>query len=224
MKKYTVFILLTVFFTGCAGVPFEPVRFSSIESVEPETMRQKFETRLAASFEIAESVVFKYRRHQITAVGYTRVTDESSFVSAGFTPSGLKIFEIKGTPKEIESSFSLPSEISEKIDQKEMGQAMAEDFWRIYFGRVPGPDAEVIKARDRVYFREPSGQGTLEFIFGGPDQSLVQKRYFEGGDEMWNVRYFSYQQKNGKIYPSKVFYQNLRGKYEITLRLKEIES
>ncbi len=224
MKKLAAGGVLAGFLlSGCASVPFEPVKFTPVEALAPETVRRNFNSRLADPFEVTESVVFKYHRRTVTAIGYTRADGASgSFASAGFTPLGLKIFEITNTGGVTEASFSVPLEAEKTMNRETTTKAMAEDFRRVYFDRIPAGDAGAIKKRDRIYFRQPAGSGILEFVFGGPDQALVEKNYSENGRAQWRVRYFSYTEKNGRIYPDRIFYQNLMGKYELTLRLKEI--
>ena len=222
-KRAGFYVLAAVLMAGCAGMPFKPVKFSRVDALEPKSVLENFKKRLPEQFEIIESVVFKYRRREISALGYTRVDEkEKTFATAGLTPMGVKVFELKATGNKLESSFTLPSEVEKKINREKMAQAMTGDFHRVYFDRIPGVNAAVTKTKDRIYFREPSGDGILESVFGGPDKALVQKRFLKEGREIWKVRYFEYRLKNSKIYPGGIFYENRRGKYKITLRLKEI--
>ena len=224
MRQHAGFFILTaILMAGCAGVPFKPVKFSRVDALEPKSMLDNFKKRLPERFEIIESVVFKYRRREISALGYTRVDEkEKTFATAGLTPMGVKVFQLETTGDKVKASFTLPPEAEKKINREKMAQAMAEDFHRVYFDRIPGVNAAVTKTKDRIYFREPSGDGILESVFGGPDKALVQKRFLKEGREIWKVRYFEYRSKNSKIYPGGIFYENRRGKYKITLRLKEI--
>ncbi len=214
--------LAGILLSGCAGIPFEPVRFSPVEGINPGIVRKDFEGRLAGKFEVLESAVVRYRYREFAALGYTEVdSQENSLGVAGFTPMGVKIFEIKSAGEKFEYAFSFP-QIEKKIDPGKFAHGMAEDVRRIYLGRVPQASAEVVKAKDRIYYRQASGKGALEFVFGGPEMALVEKRYREGRRELWRVRYFEYRAKGSKIYPSKIFFENRVRKYSLALRLKEI--
>lgn len=218
-----VYLLAGVVLAGCAGAPFEPVKLISVRELEPDAVRQNFKNRLPDKFEVVESAVVTYRGHEMaTALGYTEVNEkENSLALAGFSLAGAKLFEVKSAGSEVESSFSLPM-LPKKADLQIVGRAAAEDVRRIYMDRLPRETAEVRKAKKKIYYRQPSGKGMLEFVFGGPGEVLIGKHYREGRRKIWSVRYFEYREKDSRIYPSKIFFENHQRKYEIALRLKEI--
>lgn len=224
MKKniQTLLFLAGFLWSGCAALPFEPVRLGPVDGLDPARVREDFREKLADPFEVVESVIFTYGRRKITALGHSQVNaEEKTLAVAGMTPLGAKVFEIKSAGDKVESSFSIP-EMEKKVDREKMAQAMAEDVRRVYFTRIPAEEAEVFKSKGRIYYRQAAGPGKLEFIFGGPQAALIEKSYEEGGRKLWRVRYFEYRTEGSRIYPSKIFYENPVGKYSLALRLKEI--
>lgn len=222
MKKL-VLIFAAILLTGCARVPFKSVKYSRIQET-PQAMLENFQQRLPAAFEITESVVFNYRGRKMTALGYTLVDSEQDSVGlSGVTPVGMKLFDVRKSRGKLEYSFSLPAEIDKKVDKQKVAYGMLEDVERIYLGRLPSNGALAHPARDRVYVTEQTNGSRLEYVFGGPYRALVEKRGMEDGKEIWRVRYFDYQEKNGRLYPNKIYYQNHKGHYSLTLRLKEIK-
>lgn len=223
MKKNAGVLFLFVLLGGCASAPFKAVPLNSVGSWNPQTVRQNFENRIARNFEVTESGQFQYGRRKFQMLAYTHGNETADTIaSAGFTPVGMKVFELKTEGNKIESSFSLPPQVENKVDLRKMETAMAEDMRRVYFGRVPLGNSAVLKKRNRILYTAPSGKGTLAWVFGGTEQALIEKNYRENGKAIWRVRYFSYEEKSGKFYPSRVFYENFSRKYKLTLRLKEI--
>lgn len=223
MKKNAGILFLMVLLSGCASVPFKAVPLSRVEKWDPQAVRQNFKNRIAEKYEVTESGQFQYGRRKFSLLAYTRADEAADTIaSAGFTPVGMKVFELKTEGDKTESSFSLPTQVEKKVDLRKMEAAMAEDMRRVYFERVPPGNAVVSKKKDRIVYEAPSGPGTVQWVFGGPDQALIEKNYHENGKEIWRGRYFSYQTKDGKLYPDRVYYENFSRKYKLTLRLKEI--
>jgi hypothetical protein len=219
MKKIFSALVL-ILLSGCASAPFKTIEFRPVDALEPQAVRDRFESRLPVEFGITESVVFEYRRKKITALGYTRINSADGFIAAaGFTPAGIKIFELKQVKDRLDYEFSFPPDLEKKIDREKTARVMAEDIWRVYFNRVPGKKAVPVKAKDRIYFKEPLGTGSVEFVFGGADEALVEKRFLQGKKELWRVQYFEYTSKGGKLFPSAVYYENHQGKYKFALSL-----
>ena len=199
-----VFFLTAAVLNGCASLPFEPVELSPVSQLDPNEVRRNFKDRLTDKFEIVETAVLNYRGHEIISLGYSEIDEKNdSLAVAGFTPLGVKIFEMKAAGDKAEGTFSIPQP-GKTADPGKAAAAMAEDVRRIYLGRVPGDEAQAFKAKDKIHYRQVSGQGELEFIFGGPDTALIEKHYRTDGRKIWTVRYFEYTYKDSKMYPSKV--------------------
>lgn len=217
------YLLALIVMNGCASAPFEPVKLISVRDLDPGAVLKTFKTDLPEKFEIVESAVVTYRGRELaSALGYTEVNEkEDSLALAGFTLSGMKLFEVKAAGTEVESSFSIPM-LDKKVDLDTLAQAVAEDVRRIYMKRSPGPNAEIRKSKNSIIYREASGRGVLEFVFGGAGWALIEKNYREGRRKLWSVRYFDYSRKASKMYPNKVYFENHQRKYTVALRLKEI--
>ncbi len=223
-KNLSVFLFMVMAVYGCSSVPFKTVKLNRIDE-NPDALVQNFAQKLPASFEITESVVFRYHRREMTAVAHTLVDPSRNLTaSAGLTPSGVKVFELKQEGENLEYSFLLPKEAQEKLDQAKTARAMAEDMRRVYRGFVPDGSHPWFpnKKRNRVEGLEILPHGMMRYVFGGPHQALLEKTFIERGDKKWRVRYFDYRVSGNKLYPSEVFYENFKGKYSVALRLKEI--
>lgn len=216
-------MILVFLLCGCAGLPFEPVPLVPVQDWNPVQVRSEFEQKLAGDFKTSEAGIFKYKGREFSVLSYTRVSSRDKTVSAaGLTPLGVKLFEITaGTDGVKDYSFSIP-QIKNKIDPARMASAMAEDVWRIYMARIPASGSEIQIEKDRILFRSKRTDGALEYVFGGENGVLLEKSFKKGRRKIWSVRYFEYRAQGGKIYASKIIYENLQRHYTLILNLKEI--
>jgi hypothetical protein len=133
---------------------------------------------------------------------------------------GLKLFEVLGDANDAECTFAL-EEFSRWGD---LAQAVAEDTRRMYFDRIPAPDAEVSREKYRILFTQQVAGGELEYVFAGAERTLVGKRYYEKGSKIWSVSYYEYRRRNGKLYPAGIVFEDHARRYRLVVRLRDIRS
>lgn len=207
---------------GCSSIPFQDVELVSLEGVDAEAVREGFAQALPAEFLIVNTVTFHFKRRVFSAIGYTDVdASRRTFTVVGLHPAGgFKLFEVSGDSDEAECTFAV-EELSRWGD---LAQAVAEDTRRMYFDRVPAPDAEIFKEKYRIRFRQRAADGELEYVFAGVDGILVDKRYYEKGSRIWSVSYYEYRREDGKLYPTGIILEHHKRHYRLVVRLREIRS
>lgn len=207
---------------ACSTVPFREVDRVPLEGVDAETLRAEFARVLPLSFRIVNSVTFHFKGNSFSALGYTEVdTLTETFTVVGLHPAGaVELFEVSGESENVESGFAL-EEFSAWGD---LARAVGDDTRRMYFDRLPSPDAKAHRERYRVLFRQEEGEGELEYVFAGSDGLLVQKCYYENGRKVWSVSYYEYREKQGKLYPGGIILEHHDYGYRLVVRLKEIRS
>jgi hypothetical protein len=212
--------LLTV--VACTGVPFREVNLVPLEGIDAERVRENFAMALPVAFRIVNTVTFQFKGNAFSAIGYTDVdTLEQTFTVVGLHPAGgVKLFEVSDDSEDVESGFAI-EEFSVRGD---LARAVRDDTRRIYFDRLPSPDAKAYKERYRILFRQDEGDGELEFVFAGSDGVLVEKRYYENGRKLWSASYYEYRRDNGKLYPDGIILEHHEYGYRLVVRLKEIRS
>ena len=84
--------------------------------------------------------------------------------------------------------------------------------------------ATISKERYRILFRQQAEDGEIEYVFGGADGVLVEKRYYEEGRRIWSVSYHEYRRESGKLYPAGIILENHQRRYRLVVRLREIRS
>ncbi len=209
---------------GCAHSRAEPVDFRPLPAGREATMMPLYREKVADSFEIVESVRIVYRNRPIQLLGYTQVDEKADRLTvAGLTPAGVKMFEFEAIGNQIEFDIHRAPE-EEAMDTEAFVQGMAEDIRKIYFKRVPGDQAERTVLSDRLRYSEASQDGRLEFVFGGPDEALVEKTFYRNGSEVWKVQYTGYESRNGRIYPGRIYFEDKKRDLNIHLELKEIRA
>ncbi len=207
---------------ACSTVPFREVDLVPLEGVDAERLRTEFARVLPLSFRIVNTVTFHFKGNSFSAIGYTEVdTLAEAFTVVGLHPAGgVKLFEVSGESENVESGFAL-EEFSARGD---LARAVGDDTRRMYFDRLPSPDAKVHGERYRVLFRQEEGEGELEYVFAGSDGLLVQKCYYEDGRKVWSASYYEYRRKHGKMYPDGIILEHHDYGYRLVVRLKEIRS
>ncbi len=213
------FIVISIFFTGCGHRLFHEVKLVSVQDVDPEKVINDFSKALPKEFTIIDAIVFKYRGRAITGIGYTKINREKNdFKTVCLNPAGVKIFEIQGSAKENKTNFML-----DKFDALgDAGMKIAEDIRRIYFQIVPLGHAKIIKKEKTIIFRQKKDSGHLEYVFGGVDNLLIRKKYYQKEKLIWTVSYYRWEKHQEKIYPEKVVFKNHKYNYQLVSHLKEV--
>ena len=208
--------------SACTTVPFQEVALVSVEQVDPETVRERFAVALPERFLIVNTVTFEFKGQEFAAIGYTDVdTSRETFTVVGLHPAGgLKLFELSGDSENAKCTFAL----EEFTRWGDFSLVVAEDTRRMYLDRIPGPDAKSSKEKSRILFKQQAGDGDIEYVFGGADGVLVEKRYYEGWSRIWSVSYYDYRRENGKLYPAGIILEDHGRRYRLIVRLREIRS
>ena len=222
MRVLVLFGLGVFWVFACTTVPFQEVSLVSVEQVNPNAMREQFAVALPERFLIINTVTFEFKGQAFSAIGYTEVdASRKTFTVVGLHPAGgLKLFELSGDSEDAKCTFAL----EEFTRWGDFSLVVAEDTRRMYFDRIPGPDAKISKEKYRILFRQRAGDGDIEYVFGGADGVLVEKRYYEGGSRIWSVSYYDYRREMGKLYPAGIILEDHRRRYRLVVRLREIRS
>jgi hypothetical protein len=214
-------LLLIIFLasTGCSSIPFKSIDYVALDDLNPDNLRLEFKAVLAQKLEVINSIVFEYKWHSFSALGYTQLDlENNTFQVSCMNPVGIKLFELTGNRKEVRSSFVL----NELLQRGDLPQAVGEDIRRIYFDLVPLAQAKIKKDKYRIIFSQPSGAGQMEYIFAGRNHWLIEKHYSEKNRKLWSVFYYDYLMDKGKLYPSALILKHHRFGYNLIIRLKEI--
>jgi hypothetical protein len=188
-------------------------------SVDPQLALKEFASSLPDRFQVINTIVFKYKWHSFSALGYIDVNSElKTFAVSCMNPVGIKLFELSGDKDSISTNFVL----KELLAKGDLPRVVGEDIRRIYFDNVPSQEAKAQKDRYRVIFSEPSGSGVMKYIFAGSQAMLIEKRYYEKNRLFWSVFYYEYRQDHGKFYPAGIMLRNYRFGYNLIVRLKEV--
>lgn len=203
--------------SGCASkVPFEPDAKGDFHGVDPVAVTEAFDASVGQEFELLESVVFKFFTKGFTGLGYFLVDPENeAYALTCMTPTGVSIFGLKGEGETVEALF-VPPQMEKHKDK--IFAAIGEDLRRIYLGWVPPEQASVKQKKDRLIFKD---NGT-EWIFSGQQRLLTEKRFSPGWRTHAIVRYFDYEEIDGKLYPQGVVLYNKRFHYRMIFHVKEI--
>jgi len=211
-----LFLLLA----GCATVPFEVEPKADFQGLEPTAVVEDFDAAVGRKFELLESVVFKFFGKEITGLGALAINPENtSYALTCMTPTGITVFGVRGTGDTVEALF-VPPPMEKHRDH--FAEAIGLDLRRIYLGWTPPPGAKVKHKKNRMVFTEKRDGETVEYTFSGPRKLLTEKRFSKGWKTRCIVRYFEYEEFDGRLYPMGIILHNKQFHYRMILRVKEV--
>ncbi len=223
--------LILFFFNGCTSVaPFKEVKLVSVADIDPIAVKDNFEKRISFECQIVESVLFKYYWREFYSLGYLNLDlNKNSFSLVALDPAGVRLFQLTDNNKKVE--YSTPIEVLEKLTP--YVKYIAEDIRNIYFDNIPSKTSSILKKDNEIIFYDLKGCEKVEYIFGGTNENLLEKKLLKKRSwfwrlflseycSVWSVNYYGYELKGEKLYPKNIFYKNNKLGYDITIRLKEI--
>ena len=219
MKKLALLCMGAVLAAGCVAVPFQEPELLPVGSDQPKTLVERFQAAQPESFQLLNSIVFEYNWRTFSGIGYLDVDRQSGvFQVVCLNPMGVKLFELSGDQRSVTNRYTIEA-FSRYGD---VTTAVGTDIRRIYFDLVPAPDARAGKRTYTVSFRQPFGDGILEYIFAGKTGDLIEKNYYAENGLAWRASYYEYRDQNGKRWPQGILYLNYQYGYRLTIRQKEL--
>ncbi len=214
--------MVMLFLAGCATVPFEVEPKADFRGLEPTAVVEDFDAVVGQKFELLESVVFKFFGKEITGLGALAINPaNTSYSLTCMTPTGITVFGVRGTGDEVEALFVPPP--MEK-HREHFAEAIGQDLRRIYLDWTPPAEADVKPRKHRMIFTEKRDEETVEYTFSGPRKLLTEKRFSKGWKTRCTVRYFEYEEFDGRLYPTGIILHNRQFHYRMILRVKEVYS
>jgi len=121
---------------------------------------------------------------------------------------------------DIIESASVPPQMEKHKDK--IAAAIGQDLRRIYLDWLPPAGAEMKQKTDRIVFSRKIDGVKTEWVFSGENRRLSEKRFQKGFFADAIVRYFNYEEFDGKLYPMGVVLYNKQFHYRMVFRVKEI--
>lgn len=221
--KYLSSGLFILCLTCCTSIPFQKTALVPVELFDPAEVRQHFAGSLPSAFQLVNTIEFMYKRHSIpSAIGYIDADIKNkSFTVAGINPiGGYTLFELSMEQDRVDCRFA----IEEFARHGDFASAVADNIKKAYFDRIPAANANIVKKKHTIIFRQPEISGTMEHVFAGADKVLIEKNYYENNRKVWSVFYYEYQKVNEKLYPAGIIIKHYQYKYNVVIRILEIRA
>lgn len=216
-------ILVCLGVAGCYSPPFERPKMVPMRGTSPEDVIARYRERMPDEYEAEETLIFQVFWKKIAALGYTRVDrEEQRFEALCLNHLGVPLFRVTG------SRFGdrFRSRVAKFENFPRFAESVGADIRRVSFGLVPSDEAEAIVRKDRILFREERKDGILEYVFGGEDGYLVEKRFLADGwlwrSLRWKVNFYEYVEADGYVYPRGVVLYNRANRYRLTVKRRDI--
>ena len=221
MSKLILILFLFCCFACTSSVPFKKIDLVSVNNVDPESVRELFAKSIPLKFRVVNSIVFKYKHRAFSSLGYTDIDlIKKTFKVAGINPMGFKLFELTGDNQSVDCVFA----VQEFKKHSNFANTVGDDIRKIYFDRIPLPEAEVRKKKNKIIFIQQSKTDRIEYVFAGTENVLIEKRFYNQKSLIWSVYYFEYKKENNMLYPGGIILEHHKYKYQLVLRLMEIRS
>ena len=221
--KYITAGLYILCLTCCASIPFQKTALVPVELFDPTDVRQQFAGSLPSEFKLVTTIEFMYKGHSIpSAIGYIDADIKNkSFTVVGINPiGGCTLFELSMEKDRVDCRFA----IEEFTRYGDFANAVADNIKKAYFDCIPAADANVVKKKQTIIFKQQEVSGTMEYTFAGVDKVLIEKNYYENSRKVWSVFYYEYQKLNEKLYPAGIIIKHYQYKYNLVVRLLEIRA
>ncbi len=224
MKSAKLIIVVCCLITaGCYSPPFQRAEMVSMEGRDPEVMVEDYRQKLPVEFETEETLMFRVFWRKFAVLGYTQANrEERTFRSISLNHLGVPLFKVQGSPQ----GDIFKSQVARIEEFPRFGENVAADIRRVCFDVVPPGDAETQIEDDRVIFRARQGDAIMEYVFGGPDGVLLEKRHLTDGwlwnSLDWKVNYYEYQRQDGYLYARGVVLYNADYHYRLIITRRDI--
>jgi Protein of unknown function (DUF3261) len=219
--KLLPLIILVLVANGCGTVPFRETERVALAGESPESLVLRFQDHMPDSFQLINSIVFEYNWRTFAGIGYLDIDrGHSVFSVACLNPMGVKLFELSGDRNTIANRYT----IAALNRYGDITAVVGNDIRRIYFDLVPSAEARVSKGKYTVRFRQPAGEGRMEYVFAGAEADLIEKNYYDDDGIVWRASYHEYREQGGKRFPQGIVFRHYNYGYRLTVRQKELHS
>ncbi|HTG00015.1 MAG TPA: hypothetical protein VK654_05450 [Nitrospirota bacterium] len=219
-KKIVALLFVISWSTGCSPLPFQETSHDHLSAASPRDLVQRFAASQALRFQLLNSIVFEYNWQAFSGIGYLNVDrDSGRFKVACLNTLGVKLFELSGDGDQVTDLYTIPA--FSRFGS--VTAAVGADIRRMYLNIVPSANAEIWWRSDSaVRLREPSPEGTIEYVFAGPDGDVVEKNCYKENGLAWRASYYEYREEGGKRFPRGIVFQNFDYHYRLIVRQREL--
>ncbi len=229
IKAQTVKLSAAVFacflLGACYSPPFRKPELKPVSGVKPHEVSKRYSAKLAPSFETENTVIFRFFRNEIPALGYARVNRTTeSYEIVCLSHTGAQLFHISGDK---DGNNHLVHAMPEFREYPGFADAVGNDIRRIYFDLVPDPSAEPEMRRNKIRFRQPKKDKTIEYVFGGRENMLLKKRARSDFRILWEVSFFEYFDAPDDVpeysFPGGVVLHNREHRYRLIIKTRNVD-
>ena len=172
MRRFLLLALIILNSVGCSTIPFQRTSYFPLDSVDLQLARREFATSLPDRFQVMNTIVFQYKWHSFSALGYIDVNrGAKTFAVSCMNPAGIKLFELSGDKDSVKTNFVL-KELLRRGIYPWLWERISEEFILIMFLR----ERQKRKKTDtRLFLASRAVQGSLSIYSPAGDPSLLKK-------------------------------------------------
>ncbi len=204
---------------GCASVPFAAVPTPLLHDPDPTAMRSAWSASLPTRFTTEDTVIIEFPGNSMAFLGFLRIDRATgTFDVQGMNHLGLRAFLISGDPRKTEVRFAAPP----LAENPKVLESIAQDIRHMYFDLVPDQTARVRVGARSVRYTEARPGAEIEFVMGGADGVLLEKRLTRWIWPVWRVRFYEYAPTVEGVFPRGIVLDNARFHYRIVVKSRSL--
>jgi hypothetical protein len=217
-----LFGLILLLVSACSSVPFTPTELTSAVPRTAHELTAKSWNSGTGSVMIRQSALFEFEGMQVPIAGIMKLDLAAKYARlVGMNDMGVKLYDISVDSASSQAHFIIP----DLAGYPGFAEAVAVSVRRIFLSPQPALDDSLELTPTSYLFKRESSTngGTTRFILGGADAQLLEKS-FCGPTEAWNVRYYLYQHRQGRLFPGGIVLDDRRAGYRLTLWIESVEN
>ncbi len=204
---------------GCASVPFVDVPTPVLHDPDPAAIRSAWSASLPTRLTTEDTVLIEFPGNSLAFLGFLRIDRAAgTFEVQGMNHMGWRAFLISGNQRKTEVLFAAPP----LAEQPKVLQSIAHDIRCMYFDLVPDQAARVRIGARSVRYTEHRPDADIEFVMGGADGVLLEKRLTHWIWPVWRVRFYEYTPTLEGVFPRGMVLDNARFHYRIVVKNRSL--
>ncbi len=215
-----LFLVLLFFVTSaCSTVPFVPTELTQAPPRSATELVDGLWNSGSGSVLIRQSALFELQGMRVPIAGIMKLDLAArSARLVGMNDMGVKLYDISVDSTTSQTNFVVP----DLARYPGFAEAVAVSVRRIFLEPVPTKEDALTLTRTSYQLTRQSGDSTISFLLGGEYAQLLEKicRAKEGS---WRVRYYQYQQQQGRLFPGGIVLDDDQAGYRLTLWIESVE-
>lgn len=219
LTTYMFLALMLFVASACSTVPFAPTELVPAPHKSTAELLNGLWNSGDGKLLIRQSALFELQGMRVPIAGIMKLDLAArSARLVGMNDMGVKLYDVSVDSTTSHANFVIP----DLARYPGFTAAVGVSVRRIFLEPVPSQEDALTISRTSYQLTRKSSDTTVSFLFGGAYGQLLEKSC-RGKDASWRVRYYQYQQLQGRLFPGGVVLEDDQAGYRLTLWIESVE-